>query len=259
VRHSKSPEARRLEPPTPDSSPAPRLAIVVALDVETRGLTVALEASAGIAIDVLRSGPGAARAGDAARSALANGATALVSWGLAGGLEPGIVPGTVVLPQRIAAPDGTASNVDASWQARLAAALRTEFRVAEGPLLAAEHVLQTPKEKARAALDTGCVAVDMESAAIASAARAADVPVAVVRVVADVVTDTLPRDVESWVGVDGRARLVPLLGALLAPAQWRPLAVLVKRHQVAAAVLTRVARRLVADDFLICEPSSRAV
>src|ERR671913_98895 len=50
---------------------------------------------------IAQSGPGAARAAEAARRAIDSGADLLVSWGLAGGLGAAVAPGTVVLPRRV--------------------------------------------------------------------------------------------------------------------------------------------------------------
>ena len=118
-------------------------------------------------------GPGRSRAAHVADSALARGAEALVSWGLAGGLAPGLRPGTLVLPKRVLGPDGAGFETDAVWRARLAAALGPRFRLADGPLLADGDAPADRADKAAAAARTGAVAVDMESAGVGAAAAAA--------------------------------------------------------------------------------------
>jgi hopanoid-associated phosphorylase len=227
----------------------PRLAIVIALGIEKSSLQSALEmVRPGTGPVLIQSGPGAVCAARAARAAVADGATALVSWGIAGALEPELAPGTVVIPTRIAAGEKYLPT-DAAWSARLAERLQGELTVHRGDLLAAEHVLGTPRTKARAALESGCVAVDMESGAIAGVAAQAGVPVVVVRVIADGVTDTLPPNIADWVTADGRRRVGPVLNAILAPSQWRDLARLARRHRVADRALVKLARRLVPTSF----------
>ncbi len=61
---------------------------------------------------MLLSGMGAHRARLAARTLLENGATALVSWGVAGGLAPGLSPGSLILPETIIAIDQSVYPAD---------------------------------------------------------------------------------------------------------------------------------------------------
>lgn len=236
--------------PQGDASTGQRLAIVIALGIEKVSLQSTIEALCpGAPLMLIQSGPGAASAARAARRAVEAGAAALVSWGIAGGLEPEIAPGTVVVPKRIAAGDGRHVAMDAAWSARLAERLQGEFDVHRGDLLAAERVLDTPRAKARAALESGCVAVDMESGAIATVAADAGLPIVVLRVVADSVTDTLPPNIADWVTSDGHRRVGPVLNAIFAPSQWRDVARLARRHRVADRTLVKLAQRLVPSSF----------
>ena len=61
--------------------------------------------------------PERARA-EAARLA-AEGATGLVSFGLAGGLAPELRPGDLVLPETVQAPDGRSLPTDPAWRDNL--------------------------------------------------------------------------------------------------------------------------------------------
>lgn len=236
--------------PQPDSARGERLAVVMALGIEKLSLQAAVDSMRPAGpVQLVQCGPGAACAERAARAAVASGATALISWGLAGGLEPGLEPGDVVLPKRIVAARGLQLEVDEPWSARLAERLQAEFDVHRGDLLAAEQVLETPRAKARAAVETGCVAVDMESGAVASVAADAGIPVLVVRVIADCILDTLPPGIAGWVTPEGERRLAPVLNAIFTPSQWGDLARLAHRHRVADRTLDRLASRLVATAF----------
>ncbi len=110
-------------------------------------------------------------------------------------------------------------------------------------------MLASPREKARAALATGTVAVDLESAAIAAAAAERGVPFVAVRVVADAVSDTLPPRIQSWVAESGRPRLAPVMLAALKPAAWSTLIMLAQRYAQAHGVLEAIAEQLVARGF----------
>lgn len=232
------------------------VAIIVALSAERATLNRAMSMHDSRETAVLQSGPGGARAGAAARAAIASGATALLSWGIAGGLEPQLQAGTVLVPKRVVVPGGERFVVDPLWRDALATALGAAFAVHDGDLLSVDDVLYSPSAKASAAERTGSVAVDMESAAIAQAAAAADVPFAAVRVVADSLRDPLPPNVDLWVDSAGRQRVAPVLGAALRPAHWPVLAALARRYRIARRTLAAVADSLVPADFF-CPPQSR--
>lgn len=197
---------------------------------------------------VVQSGPGGARAADAAARALSTGATALVSWGLAGGLDAALAPGAVVAPRRILRYDGEPLAVDPALHASLAA-LADEFAFHHGDLLSVPAALESPAEKRAAAVATRAVAVDMESAAIAVVAARARVPFVALRVVVDGVADALPRGAEQWIDAQGRTRPTAALRAVVSWRRWRPLLTLANRYRVANGVLDALARALAAKRF----------
>ncbi len=227
------------------------IAVIHALGVERAGLE-----GADAEMRVYQSGPGRERAARAARAAIGAGAEALVSWGLAGGLEPELAPGAVVVPERVVTEDGQSLPADRVWQRALIAALEPDFPVHGGVLLSADHVIASPREKARAALATGTVAVDLESAALAGVAAEHGVPFAAVRVVADGVADALPPRIESWVAESGEQRYAAVLRSALRPASWSALIMLARRYRVARGVLEAIAEQLVLRGFARPGPGS---
>ena len=114
------------------------------------------------------SGVGADSAGAAARRLVDRGATALVSWGMAGGLDPGIDSGTVVLPKALIGPNGSPIGVDPEWHGRVLAKIRDLVEVSTSELLDVARPITTVREKRELHRRTGAGAVDMESAAVAS-------------------------------------------------------------------------------------------
>jgi adenosylhomocysteine nucleosidase len=231
---------------------SPAVAVVAALSVESRCLARRLRGRKPGGLTLHQCGPGAARAARVAAAAVERGAAALVSWGLAGGLDPAAAPGTIVLPRHVlTSRRGPSYHVDARWQARLVAALQPSFPVQQGSLLTSDEVLRGPEDKARAALETGAVAVDMESAGVAEAAAAAGVPFVALRVVADGPGDGLPAGVERWIDERGNRRLAPAVDAALRPAEWPLLLTLAQRYRAALRRLEAVAERLAPSGFLI--------
>lgn len=205
-----------------------KVGIVVALQTEAEtllprvgqrcGTTVAIGASL-----LLRCcGMGPERATDAARTLLAEGATALLSYGTAGALSPQLVPGALLLPERIAY-RGTVYAVDASWRQRIAAQLSPLSSSHSAPhcapvaglLLSLAQPLTTVADKAEAFRTTGAVAVDMESGAVLAVAAQAGVPAMALRSVIDDAATALPPAAVAGVDLYGRPRLGAMLAALL--------------------------------------------
>jgi adenosylhomocysteine nucleosidase len=178
------------------------------------------------------SGPGRERARIVAERAIADGAEAILSWGLAGGLQATAQTGTVLLPEAVVSARGQWPS-DSAWRERLAVALAGRFCVNQLPLVSTERVLTTRQEKSAMASESGASAVDMESAAIAQVATEHGVAFVVLRVVADGPHDELPDNVESLVATDGHTRLRGLLGMVTSLRRLHRLLALA-RHSLAA-------------------------
>jgi adenosylhomocysteine nucleosidase len=224
-----------------------RTGIIIALGSERAALAAVPHVSLGWSL--VQSGPGPERAAQCATAALAAGAQALVSWGLAGGLAADIMPGTVVVPRRVIMQRGEVFVAAASWRERLAA-LASEFTLSHGDLLTVPTPLGSPAAKAAAATALGAVAVDMESAAIAAVAARARVPFVALRVVVDAQRDVVPAGAENWIDARGNTRAAAALGAIVRPGEWQALWRLAQRYRTANAVLVRLARSVAARALL---------
>jgi hypothetical protein len=154
-----------------------------------------------------------------------------------------------VLPERGLARGEAGWRANLRWHAALERALGTTFNVHTGPLVSVAEVLASPLAKRLAAESCGAVAVDMESAAVAAVASDAGIPYVALRIVADGSADTLPDDIGKWIDASGRRRLRPLLGTVVAPAQWPTLLRLASRQRAARRTLEAVAQRLVPNGF----------
>lgn len=221
---------------------ARNVAVIVALGVERVPLALA-------GLSVLQSGPGAERAAQSAAAALAAGADALVSCGFAGGLEPKLDSGAVVVPRRVATPDGASYDTDAAWRGAAASALRAELTVSDGDVLSVPAALITPAAKLAAAATYRAAAADMESAAIAAVAARAGAPFLALRVIVDAAADALPADAEAWIDERGNRRAAAAFGAVVRPRQWRCLWTLGLRYRGAVRALEQVAALAAATRF----------
>jgi adenosylhomocysteine nucleosidase len=114
----------------------------------------------------------------------------LVSFGIAGGLAPGIRAGTVIVSGDVVS-ERQHWRVDARYRNQLSEFAR-DVGAIEGPVFGATAVLATQSEKQRAWTTTGALAVDLESEIVARAAAALGIPFLVLRTVADTARRDLP-------------------------------------------------------------------
>jgi len=148
------------------------------------GLTAEAGLLAGLSVHAYAGGGTPDGAALAAEAALAAGAKALISFGLAGGLEPALRQGTILRPGGVIW-KGMFFQADS----RLVEALGG---LTAGTLLAAESTIIWAQEKQAAHHETGAVAVDLESGAVAEVARRHGVGFAVLRAVCDTAAENLP-------------------------------------------------------------------
>ncbi|PWC52641.1 nucleoside phosphorylase [Azospirillum sp. TSO22-1] len=162
------------------------------------------------------SGADADRAQRLAEEMVAHGATALVSFGLAGGLAHGLKAGTLLLASGVVLPDGSERAVSPAWRAAvLARAQAAGVSLSGGRIASVPRMAATPADKRALAGRSGSAAVDMESAAVALAAQDAGLPFLVLRAVADPPDATVPPLALAGVGGDGRLRPLRLVMHLL--------------------------------------------
>ena len=221
--------------------------VVAALSVEARTLGPPIRRSDGLfAINdgtlVAVSGMGCAAAAAAATALVDAGAVALVSWGMAGGLDPGLHAGTICLPRIVVSRDGATFTTDHHWRELLSAAIAARRTVVSGSLLTSDLAIGDIAGKAAAFRETGAVAVDMESLAVASIAAAHKLPFIAVRVIVDTAGDALPRAVLAATRF-GRVRISRLiLGIVRRPSDIGSLIRLAQRYRTAQQALAAVAR-----------------
>lgn len=229
------------------------LGVVAALGAEARALgrLRATETRSAAALDLSLladgsllavSGIGAAAAARAARALIDAGVAALMTFGMAGGLDPALAAGSVMLPAELIARDGTRIATARAWRERLSAALSSQCEVLGGRLLTSDRSIDSREAKAAAFRDTGAAAVDMESLFVARIAADHQLPFLCVRVIVDTAADALPNAVVA-ASRAGRIQIARLLGGLLcAPGDVAALIRLARRYRSAMQALRRVAR-----------------
>jgi adenosylhomocysteine nucleosidase len=222
--------------------------IVCALASEARhlGPTVRLSEplrslADGTLVAITGMGQSAASAG--ALALVDAGAKALASFGLAGGLDPTLSAGAILLPTEVVSSDGKTVNTSEGWRERLSSAVAVHSPVRSGRLLTAARAIGSVADKAELFRSTGAAAVDMESVAVGEVAGQHRLPFIAVRVIVDGAADVLPRAVTAAADQEGHLHIWRLIGALaMAPGELAPLLRLARRYGVANRSLAAIAR-----------------
>ena len=157
------------------------------------------------------------RAETAAREFATAGAAGLISFGSAGGLDPALEPGDLILAEGVRLPDEDVISTQASWRTAFAAAAAG---TADGMIYGSALAVSRTDDKARLFTDYGVRAVDMERHGVARAAREAGLPFLIVRAIAAPADRTIPPAALAGLGPDGAQRPFAVMLAMLRnPAQ----------------------------------------
>jgi adenosylhomocysteine nucleosidase len=183
-----------------------RVLVLTAIPLEARGLArrLGLASVAGASWPwfrggVLELGCVGLRASELDRRVSAfRSADIVIAAGTCGALSPELREGTVIVPDVVVGPAGERHSTD----------VLPGLRRTGGSLLTLASVAETGEAKARLWMETGAVAVDMESAVIVAWARRQERRAAVVRAVSDTARSGVPRDLAGVVGDDGEVSAV---------------------------------------------------
>jgi nucleoside phosphorylase len=140
----------------------------------------------------------------------------LLSFGVAGGLDPALVSGTLVLADSVIGPDGEKIPTDRHWHSAIARDLQeAEIDFVTGTGLGVDEAITHPGPKQRLFEGTKALCVDMESHVVMQVARDRNVPWLVIRTIADSASDTLPNIALQAIDASGGIRHGALAAGLL--------------------------------------------
>jgi hopanoid-associated phosphorylase len=227
-----------------------RLGAVTGLSFEAKRLRRALR-GAPISCAIRTTGGRSEAAQRAAHALLNAGATALLSFGFAAGLDPTLRPGAIVLCDVVVLPDGRRLPVDAAWaDAVTQAAARLRVTVQRGAIVGSDHAVTTVAEKRWLHERTRALALDMESHAVAEVAKPR-VPFLALRVVIDPAERAVPEAAAAALGAGGRVATGALvLWLLRRPAEIPGLVALARDAAAARPALGRAAALVAAAGVL---------
>jgi adenosylhomocysteine nucleosidase len=195
-------------------------------------------------VGVLCAGADAGHAEDAARKLIAQGCAGLMSFGIAGGLDPALDAGALVVADGVVLPDGSRLETDVGWRHRLLEDLGPVIFPVSGDLVGSDGAVLDERQKKELREKSGAVAVDMESHAVARVAAECAVPFLVVRAVSDISRHGIPAWVPGTIRPDGRPGWSAVASGMLAhPGDLPTLLRLRSTSRKAMATLRRVALR----------------
>jgi hopanoid-associated phosphorylase len=178
---------------------------------------------------------------DLLRLAVGAGCRSIISFGVAGGLAPDLIPGDCVVASAII--DYPAVRpTDPLWSRKLADMIPG---ARHGPIMGVNSVVSDPSDKRRLHTFTRAVAVDMESHLVARLADAHGLAFAAVRVIIDPAHRAVPPAALLAMAPGGSTDVSAMLWEILArPSQVSPLMRLAADAIAARAALVRLRRAL---------------
>jgi hopanoid-associated phosphorylase len=171
--------------------------------------------------------------------ALGRGAAGIISFGVAAGLDPELVPGDCVIGTGVWT-SRSYFPADAAWVSRLLAALPAAVC---GDFAGTDALLIHPAQKRALHARSGAVVADMESHIAARVASERRIPFAVCRVVIDPLDEPLPAAAQTGLRQDGSADVFAVLASLVRHPAQLPALVRIAYHAAIARDALRESRR----------------
>jgi adenosylhomocysteine nucleosidase len=116
----------------------------------------------------------------------------IISFGIAGGLDPSLEPGDLVVADDVMTADGRWATAAALSKSLVEGTNIGRRKIVGGTIVGAEEIIQHPREKIQLHKETGATAVDMESHIAAAYAASVGLPFAALRVINDPASRSLP-------------------------------------------------------------------
>ena len=168
--------------------------------------------------------------------------------GVSGGLAPDLVPGMVILGDRILTGEKNSTTYQDTYipSAQLLDIVERVLKknglpYRRGTILCKEQPLDNMEKKAFAYLETGALAVDMESAGAAEAARRKVLPFFCIRIICDPAGRKVEKDLFAGVDSQGNSRPMRLINPLIRhPGLLVPLLIMARDFTLALANMRRV-------------------
>jgi adenosylhomocysteine nucleosidase len=116
----------------------------------------------------------------------------IISFGIAGGLDPSLRPGDLVVANEIMTTDDRWTTAATLSESLVEGTNIGRRKIVGGTIVGAEEVILHPRDKIQLHKETGATAVDMESHIAAAYAASVGLPFAALRVINDPASRSLP-------------------------------------------------------------------
>ncbi len=160
------------------------------------------------------SGIGSENAASAAQQLIDHGATALASWGTAGGLSEDLRSGDLLLPEFVQS-DNQKYQTDHNWRQRLIDQISSDLKPHDGLLVQSNEVISSSDQKSQLHKKTSAIAVDMESGSIAKIADQNKLPFLIIRSIVDTSDETIPMSAINSIDEFGQTKPAALTASLI--------------------------------------------
>jgi hopanoid-associated phosphorylase len=171
----------------------------------------------------------------------------IISFGVAGGLAPQLRPGTCVIGSAILS-GSNRMPTNQKWSQQL---LQTFPDAVSGMLLGVSAPVCDPDDKRALHVNTGAIAVDMESHVVATVAAAHGLPVAAMRVITDPAERALPTSAVAAMRPNGTTNIGAMIRAMLMRPREIPALFQTAFDALAARVTLVRGRRLLGPSLLL--------
>lgn len=232
-----------------------KIGIVVALPAEAacldgKKLEIRTPVEIQDSIYMCLSGIGYDAASQAAEKLLDLKIDALISWGVAGALDPTLDSGDLIIANSIISDDKN-NQTTAKWQKELLAFLTGKVQKAlDADIYSSSEVCATIEDKRMLFEKTNAIAVDMESAAITDTAMDNNLDFMVIRSIADKADFAIPEAVLNHTDNLGNPEILKFIGSCLSkPGQIKELLTLAKCYKKALKTLNYTAEALKKQHF----------
>jgi len=188
------------------------------------------------------SGVGEALAAAATQRLLQHDIDALISWGVAGAIDPELKVGDMLISETVFYRDKKFTS-SLSWFNNIIKELQSKFsNVRSGLIVSNTEICSSIENKQSLYKNTGAVAVDMESGAIAEIAYSKKIDFITIRAISDDANTIIPGVVLNNTDPLGRPDLFPFLfSCIKQPGQIIDLFKLAKRYKKALSSLIEIA------------------
>ncbi len=171
-----------------------------------------------LSVHVRISGANTARSRELAEELAGSGVRCLLSFGLCGALSDRLKVGDLLLANGVI-PETDRRRLwraNPIWLKRVKAALPQDLYDGchSGPILGTDRIITTANGKRTLARQSGALAVDMESHAVAEVAERYGLPFVILRACSDEAGQDLPPAALKATQADGSIKIAPVLGSL---------------------------------------------